>query len=73
MEESKNGEGEIKREKERRNCGGREYKRRRRGKRLEDDKMTIEKEHCENEENEDGDDKGIKKGNKVEENEIKVK
>jgi hypothetical protein len=35
--------------------------------------MTMEKEHCEKEENEDGDDKGIKKGNKVEENEIKVK
>lgn len=48
---------------------GREQKRRRRGKRLEKDKMKMEKV---NRENEDGDDTGIKKGNKVEENEMKV-
>ena len=34
--------------------------------------MTMEKEHRENEEKEDGDDRRIKKGNKVEENEMKV-
>jgi hypothetical protein len=35
--------------------------------------MTMEKENRENEEKEDGDDRGIEKENKVEENEIKVK
>lgn len=52
--------------------GGREWERRRRGKRLESDKMTMEKENRENEKKEDGDDRGAKKGNKFEENEMKV-
>lgn len=72
MKESKKGEGEIKREKERRNWRE-SWKRRRRGKRLENDQMTMEKEHRENEGKEDDDDGGIKKGNKVEKNEMKVK
>jgi hypothetical protein len=72
MKESKKGEGEIKREKERRNWRE-SWKRRRRGNRLENDQMTMEKEHRENEGKEDDDDGGIKKGNKVEKNEMKVK
>jgi hypothetical protein len=34
--------------------------------------MTMEKEHRENEEKEDGDDRDIKKGNKAEVNGMKV-
>jgi len=35
--------------------------------------MKMEKENRENERTEDGDDRGIKKGNKVEENEMKAR